>query len=50
MKLVQKQYNCIEVGFKDRFDNFAPKIEVIEKLKQIPDKKKKEVIYENKHN
>ena len=25
-----QQYNCIEVGFKDRFDNFAPKIEVIE--------------------
>ena len=25
-----QQYNTIEVGFKDRFDNFAPKIEVIE--------------------
>ena len=25
-----QQFNTIEVGYKDRFDNFAPKIEVIE--------------------
>jgi len=30
-----EQYNCIEVGFKDRFDNFAPKIEVIENEEDI---------------
>ena len=25
-----EQYNTIEVGFRDRFDNFSPKVEVIE--------------------
>ena len=30
-----EQYNTIEVGFKDRFDNFAPKIEIIEDEEDI---------------
>tara|TARA_R110000824_G_scaffold13784_2_gene59416 strand:- start:1455 stop:6290 length:4836 start_codon:yes stop_codon:yes gene_type:complete len=30
-----EQYNTIEVGFKDRFDNFAPKIEVVENEEDI---------------
>lgn len=30
-----EQFNTIEVGFKDRFDNFAPKIEVIEDEEDI---------------
>ena len=33
-----EQYNTIEVGFKDRFDNFAPKIEVIENEEDIKER------------
>ena len=33
-----EQYNCIEVGFRDRFDNFVPKIEVVEDEDNIKEK------------
>ena len=33
-----EQFNTIEVGFKDRFDNFAPKIEVIEDEEDIKER------------
>ena len=30
-----EQFNCVEVSFKDRFDNFAPKLEVVEDEEDI---------------
>jgi len=30
-----EQFNCIEVGYRDRFDNFSPKIEVVEDEEDI---------------
>ena len=33
-----QQYNTIEVSFKDRFDNFSPKIEVIEDEEDIKER------------
>jgi hypothetical protein len=33
-----EQFNVIEVGFKDRFDNFSPKIEVVEDEDSIKEK------------
>jgi hypothetical protein len=33
-----EQYNCIEVAFKDRFDNFSPQIEVVEDEDNIKEK------------
>ena len=33
-----EQYNTIEVGFKDRFDNYAPKIECIEDENDIKER------------
>ena len=33
-----EQFNCIEVGFRDRFDNFVPKIEVVEDEESIKEK------------
>ena len=33
-----EQFNCIEVGFKDRFDNFSPQIEVVEDEDNIKEK------------
>jgi len=33
-----EQFNTIEVGFKDRFDNFSPKIEVIESEEDIKER------------
>ena len=33
-----EQFNCIEVGYRDRFDNFAPKIEVVEDEEDIKER------------
>jgi hypothetical protein len=33
-----EQFNCIEVGYRDRFDNFVPKIEVVEDEESIKEK------------
>ena len=33
-----EQFNCIEVGFRDRFDNFSPKIEVVEDEEDIKER------------
>jgi len=33
-----EQFNCIEVGYRDRFDNFSPKIEVVEDEEDIKER------------
>lgn len=33
-----EQFNCVEVGYKDRFDNFTPKIEVVEDEEDIKER------------
>ena len=33
-----EQFNCIEVAFRDRFDNFSPQIEVVENEDNIKEK------------
>jgi len=33
-----QQFNCIEVGYRDRFDNFSPKIEVVEDEEDIKER------------